>query len=100
MPAGDVVYRLSTAGCVQIDTLQDERGTAWVTPPATLSDYDLFCKAARSASRWACGRGCMSCHPVIPSPLRPSSLRMQATLRDCDTLLPRQSSGRCASRAQ
>lgn len=93
VPAGDVVYRLSTAGCVQIDSLQDERGTAWVTPPATLSDYDLFCKSCPQRVSLGVRQGLYVLPSSDPIPTAVSSLRLQATLRDCDTLLPSQSSG-------
>ncbi|HNN94555.1 MAG TPA: hypothetical protein PKI03_19895, partial [Pseudomonadota bacterium] len=93
VPAGDVVYRLSTAGCVQIDSLQDERGTAWVTPPATLSDYDLFCKSCPQRVSLGVRQGLYVLPSSDPLPTAVSSLRLQATLRDCDTLLPSQSSG-------
>lgn len=88
VPANDVAYRLSTAGCVQIHSLTDPGGSAWVTPAATLSDYDLFCKSCPQRVSLAVHSGLYVLPSSDPLPSPASSLSLRVALRDCGTLLP------------
>jgi hypothetical protein len=90
LPGTDVVYRLSTAGCVQIDTLTDPQGSAWVTPPTTLSDYDLFCKSCPQRVSVGVRSGLYVLPSSDPQPKSATRLDLRAVLRDCGTLLPSQ----------
>lgn len=96
VPAGDVAYRLSTTGCVQIQSLVDPidpQGRAWVTPPATLSDYDLFCKSCPQRVSLGVQHGLYVLPSSDPLPMAASTLTLRAALRDCGTLLPSQQAG-------
>ncbi len=96
VPAGDVSYRLSGAGCVQIQSLVDPidpLGRAWVTPPATLSDYDLFCKSCPQRVSLGVQHGLYVLPSSDPQPMAASTLTLRAALRDCGTLLPSQQAG-------
>ncbi|TXH25552.1 MAG: hypothetical protein E6Q99_05780 [Elusimicrobia bacterium] len=88
VPATDVAYRLSTSGCVQIDSLSDPLGRAWVTPPATLSDYDLFCKSCPQRAALGVRSGLYVLPSSDPLPMSTTQLQLRAALRDCGTLLP------------
>lgn len=93
LPSADAVLRLSTTGCAQVDSLSDGSGTAWVTPPATLADYDLFCKSCPQRVSLAVHHGLYVLPSSDPLPLASGPLTLRATRRDCDTLLPSQQAG-------
>ncbi len=93
VPATDVAYRIRSTGCVQIDSLYDSLGNAWVTPPATLADYDLYCKSCPQRVSLGVQSGLYVLPSSDPQPPSTAGLFLRAALRDCGTLLPSSSPG-------
>jgi len=92
LPAGGdrFALRISDAGgapvCVQLDSVLDPAGAAWVT--STAGDWGPFCVDCPQRVSVGIGHGFF----VLPSndrpPPWPGTLQITAGLRDCATLLP------------
>lgn len=90
-PTSALALRLSSPGaaCVQIDSLVDEAGRPWVTPPAVAEDDGAYCVSCPQRVAVGAGQGFY----VLPSrdvPLPATQvLRLRAAVRDCETFEPR-----------
>lgn len=88
VPGQGVAYRLSTPGCVQIDSLVDAQGRTWVSPAASGADYDLACQSCPQRVSLGVGSGLYVLPSSDPLPVAVPTLTLRAALRDCNTLLP------------
>jgi hypothetical protein len=74
--------------CVQLDTVEDEAGHAWVTPPSVEGDLGAFCLSCPQRASVGAGSGFYVLPSTEPAPPPAQWLRVRAALRDCETLLP------------
>lgn len=94
-----VVLRVSAPqdakACVQLHSVSDENGVAWVTPPTLIADYGSYCQSCPQRVSVGVGGGVYVLPSIDPAPTVTGTMRVRAALRDCATFLPyRSAAGR------
>jgi hypothetical protein len=74
--------------CVQLNSVVDPDGSAWVTPPQSLDDYRSYCRTCPERVSVAAGGGLYVLPSGDPPPTMPNTLSVRVSAIDCDTFLP------------
>jgi hypothetical protein len=92
VPSGSDVLTLRVSdpagapACLQLDSLLDPAGSAWVSSGA--GDLGPYCVSCPERVSVGIGYGLFVLPSSAPAPAMPSALEVSAGVRDCTTLLP------------
>lgn len=104
--ASMAVVRISAAtsagakACVQVDQAFDDKGTTWVSAPASGLDYGDYCQSCPQRVSVGVGSALFVLPSGEPTSVSASQLTLRVGQRDCTTMLPAGSGGLSMLRLQ